>query len=204
MSHHQCHAEHDHDNSDEIGVEYSLYEKIDKENLECLNELVEGSGKTIFKPWEKRFDRESIVQSDADEELLFNIPFTGNVKLKGIKIIAEDSESHPSILRLYKNRPHMTFDDVSAEPNQCFDLQRDSEGILEYSPKIVTFSSVTHLTMHFPSNFGAENTVIHYIGLRGEWTTAHRHGVTICTYEATPNLGDHKINHFDTVSKEIQ
>lgn len=40
------------------------------------------------------------VQSDADEELLFNIPFTGNVKLKGIRIASEDTDSHPDKLRL--------------------------------------------------------------------------------------------------------
>lgn len=57
--------------------------------------------------------------------------------------------------------------------------------------------------MHFPSNFGAESTKIYYIGLRGEWSPAHRHGVTICTYEATPNLQDHKLKHLDAVSKSI-
>lgn len=41
------------------------------------------------------------VVSDADEELLFNIPFTGNVKLKGIVIIGADDDSHPSKVKLY-------------------------------------------------------------------------------------------------------
>ncbi|KAF9822973.1 hypothetical protein SFRURICE_018147 [Spodoptera frugiperda] len=206
MSHHHCHGHHDHDhsNADEIGFQYNLYEKIDKENLQCLNETIEGSGKTVFKPWDKRLDTTHFVESDADEELLFNIPFTGNVKLKGIKISAEDSDSHPAKLRLYKNKPNMTFDDVALEPDQIFELQKDSQGVLEYSPKIVTFSSVSHLTMHFPCNFGAENTKIHYIGLKGEWTPGHRHGVTICTYEARPNIDDHKLKQFDSVTRQIE
>ena len=62
---------------EESGVAYSLYQKIDMNNLTCLNEETDGSGKTVFKPWESRLDREKFVQSDADEELLINIPFTG-------------------------------------------------------------------------------------------------------------------------------
>jgi hypothetical protein len=73
--------------------------------------------KTVFKPWEERLNFEVVsevrsqndgklfgflqfVESDADEELLFNIPFTGNVKLKGIIVIGEDSDTHPSRIRL--------------------------------------------------------------------------------------------------------
>ncbi|CAG9566934.1 unnamed protein product [Danaus chrysippus] len=205
MPHSHCHGhDHDHGSSDELGLQYNLFEKIDKDNLQCLNESVDGAGKTVFKPWINRLDRIHYVESDADEELLFNIPFTGNVKLKGIRIASEETEAHPSKLRLFKNKPNMTFDDVSLEPDQVFDLQKDSQGIVEYSPKIVTFSSVSHLTMHFPNNFGAESTRIYYIGLKGEWTPGHRHGVTICTYEARPNLEDHKLKHLDSVSKTIE
>lgn len=39
------------------------------------------------------------------------------------------------ILSRYKNRPNMTFDDISIEPDQVFELQKDSEGVLEYAPK---------------------------------------------------------------------
>ena len=60
-------------------------QRIDLSQLTCLNETAENSGRDVFKPYEQRLDREKCVESDADEELLFNIPFTGNVKLKGIR-----------------------------------------------------------------------------------------------------------------------
>ena len=117
--------------------------------MECLNESEEGSGKRVFRPWQNRLDKgpSNCVISDCDEELLFNIPFTGNIKLKvslmatkknnsatprfylnyksnlstlidfgyyctfqGLIIIGGEDDTHPSKLRLFKNRPHMTFD----------------------------------------------------------------------------------------------
>lgn len=35
----------------------------------------------------------------------------------------------------FKNKPNLTFDDVTMEPDQVFELHRDSQGNLEYSPK---------------------------------------------------------------------
>lgn len=58
--------------------------------------------------------------------------------------------------------------------------------------RVVTFTSVHHLTLHFPSNFGGEQTKIYYIGMQGEFSEANRHGVTICTYESRPNIFDHQ------------
>ncbi|XP_077338196.1 PITH domain-containing protein 1 isoform X1 [Lithobates pipiens] len=187
----------------ERGLEYGLYQKIDLEKLQCLNESEEGSGKTVFRAWEERGDRSRFVESDEDEELLFNIPFTGNVKLKGIIIIGEDSDAHPSEMRLFKNLPHMSFDDAGREADQVFNLNIDTTGDLEYQTKISRFSSVSHLSIHISKNFGAENTKIFYIGLRGEWTEAHRHGVTICNYESAANPADHKVTQMNPQSHFI-
>ena len=132
---------------------FSLYQKIDLTNLECLNESEEGSGKRVFRPWQNRLDKgdNDFVSSDCDAELLFNLPFTGNIKLKvnpnikserscqpwssgplklicnyiyiwcsiynfqGIIVIGGEDDTHPSKVRLFKNRPHMTFDDASCK-----------------------------------------------------------------------------------------
>ncbi|KAM8976647.1 PITH domain-containing protein 1 [Pelodytes ibericus] len=178
----------------ERGLEYALFRRIDLDKLECLNEKSEGSGKSVFRAWEDRGDRSLFVESDDDEELLFNIPFTGSVKLKGIILIGEDSDSHPAEMRLFKNIPHMSFDDVGREADQVFSLNIDVAGELEYATKIARFSNVSHLTIHISKNFGAENTKIYYIGLRGEWTEARRHEVTICNYESAANPADHKVS----------
>ncbi|XP_069613248.1 PITH domain-containing protein 1 isoform X2 [Ranitomeya imitator] len=161
----------------ERGLEYGLYKKIDLHRLQCLNESLEGSGKGVFKAWEERGDRSRFVESDDDAELLFNIPF--------------------------KNVPHMSFDDVGREADQVFNLHVDTTGELEYPTKISRFSSVYHLSIHISKNFGAENTKIYYIGLRGEWTEAHRHEVTICNYESAANPADHDITHISPQSHFI-
>ncbi|XP_042194572.1 PITH domain-containing protein 1 [Callorhinchus milii] len=191
--HGHCEAEADHDPA-ERGIEFGLYRKIDHQRLQCLNEAREGSGRLVFKPWEERQDRSQFVESDDDEELLFNIPFTGHVKLKGIILMGEDDNTHPSEMRLYKNIPHMSFDDTGREPDQVFQLNRDVTGELEYTTKIARFCNVHHLSIHISKNFGAEISKIYYIGLRGEWSEAHRHEVTLCTYEASANPTDHKMD----------
>lgn len=57
---HSCEGDNNHHESPETGLEYSLYAKIDKDNTECLNEAVEGSGRTVFKPWEERLNFDTV------------------------------------------------------------------------------------------------------------------------------------------------
>lgn len=57
---HTCNCGSDHDTS-ELGVQYSLYEKIDTSKVQCLNESEEGSGVKIFKKWEDRLDRTQVL-----------------------------------------------------------------------------------------------------------------------------------------------
>ena len=55
---------HDHGASglqgEEFGIQYSLYQKIDLENVSCLNEEIDDSGKTVFKAWEDRKNRDQV------------------------------------------------------------------------------------------------------------------------------------------------
>lgn len=75
------------------------------------------------------------MDSDADEELLFNIPFTGNIKLKGLTIIGANDNSHPNKVRLFKNRPKMSFDDAASKADEELELARNPNGELEYAIK---------------------------------------------------------------------
>ena len=63
-----CGHSHDHGgpssgrplNEGASGVEYSLYSKIIMDDVECLNEAEENSGRSVFKSWENRLDKEKV------------------------------------------------------------------------------------------------------------------------------------------------
>ena len=69
---------HEHKSDAERGSEFSLYMKIDTERVQCLNEAVEGSGKDVFKAWDKRLDTEKVTShyrsgSDMFVQILIGI-----------------------------------------------------------------------------------------------------------------------------------
>ncbi|XP_059144883.1 PITH domain-containing protein CG6153-like [Physella acuta] len=184
--------------------EFNLYLKIRMDDLTCLNETEDGSGKLVFRAFEERLDQSKFVASDVDEELLFNIPFQGSVKLKGLLIIGGEQETHPNKMRLFKNRPNMSFEDAHAKPDQEFDVHVDQEGCIEYKPIVARFSDVQHLSIHFPSNHGhSDRTEVFYIGLKGDFTEAHHHEVTITAYESRANPADHKTSSLNQVNQMI-
>ena len=75
------------------------------------------------------------VVSDLDEELLFYVPFTGDVKLKGLRVIGGGGDTHPSELRIFKNRPLLGFDEVRGPPDQVIELTHDETAQVEYTVK---------------------------------------------------------------------
>lgn len=131
---------HGAESTSDLGVAYSLYSKIDLDKMECLNERIEGSGRTIFRSWDRRLNFEQFVESDCDAELLINIPFTGNVKLKSLIVLGGNEDSHPSRVHLFKNRPSMNFDDTEVEADQEIELQKDADGTIEVSILFNTMS----------------------------------------------------------------
>lgn len=55
-----CDGDDRHDETPEMGIQYSLFRKIDRDNLECLNEKVQHSGKEVFKAWEDRLSTDKV------------------------------------------------------------------------------------------------------------------------------------------------
>ncbi|VDN02702.1 unnamed protein product, partial [Thelazia callipaeda] len=163
-------------------------------------EAVDGSGAQVFKKWE---DRTVYVESDVDEELLFNLPFKGHVKITGLVLVGDLDGTHPARIRLFKDRPSMSFETSRVEADQEFSLKQDSNAQIDYPLKASKFSNVTHLSLHFPNNFGDDKTRIYYIGLRGEYISNIRKQVCITTYEARPLLKDHKGEIPDAVQRGV-
>lgn len=201
---HHCHGhDHSHDAEDN-SAQFNLYLKVDLDHVECLNEEREGSGRTVFKPWDQRLDLERCVESDVDAELLFNIPFNGTVKLKAISVIGGENMSLPKEMRLFKNIPDMSFDNTAKEPDQIFSFPDPGSELvlLKFPTKPAKFSSISHLSIHFPDS-GRASTKIYYIGLAGDFLQARREEVVITAYELRANPADHKNKLFDPTNQMI-
>ncbi|KAK4111202.1 DUF1000-domain-containing protein [Canariomyces notabilis] len=204
MSHH-CHDEHhdhshggEHDHSDDItpALQFSLYQHIKFDEITTLNEARYGSGKEVVKKtWADRMAPEPEVESDADEQLLMNVPFTGQIRLHSILLRTSDSDSAPKTLKVIINRDDVDFG-VAEETDgtQVFELSRTSE-VQELPVRRARFNAVRRLTLFFPDNFGEgeeDVTRISYVGFKGEWMQLGRAPANIM-YEAAANPSDHKI-----------
>ncbi|KAJ1673483.1 hypothetical protein EV182_005143 [Spiromyces aspiralis] len=188
--------DHDHSHDSEEVLKDSLFTKIDLDNVRCMNEKEKDSIKGVFKPWDERMDVTKYVDSDADEQLIIHIPFTGQVKLKSILIRGGPDGTAPRTMKVYSNRPGIDFDNVESEkPSQVFSLVQAPNNAqpIEYNTNVIKFRQVTHLTLFFADNFGEDTTRILYIGLKGDWIAVKQKTLSGVVYEATPNLKDHDV-----------
>ena len=74
-----------------VGVENAndLYGIIDLDKVRCLNEDTAHSGRKVFKEFEMRFDKTQTVRSDCDGELLLIVPFSCQVKVRSVCVMAK-------------------------------------------------------------------------------------------------------------------
>ncbi|PRP75130.1 hypothetical protein PROFUN_03966 [Planoprotostelium fungivorum] len=185
----------------ERGQEYSLYQQIDTTKIRCLNERVKGSAKNIFKPWNERLTQDKFLESDDDEELIIYIPFTASIKLKSFMIIGGNQGDSPKKLKIFTNREDVDFSNASSlKPVQEWDLQADSKG----EHDIALFNSVSSITVFIPQNYGADNTKIFYLGLKGDFTPLARREAVITTYESKPQMSDHQASAEATFGRSVQ
>ncbi|KAH9602376.1 hypothetical protein KSS87_011414 [Heliosperma pusillum] len=163
--------------------------------VSALNEAISGSVKSVFRSWDQRlnFSGEFLESNEDDPELIVFIPFTSDVKIKSISIVGGSDGTSPSKMRAFINREGIDFSDAqSMQAVQEWDLTENLQGVLEYQTRYSKFQGVGNLTLHFPDNFGADTSKIHYIGLKGEATQLKRDVVATIVYELMPNPSDHK------------
>ncbi|KAF2143646.1 uncharacterized protein K452DRAFT_224878 [Aplosporella prunicola CBS 121167] len=207
MSHH-CHDEHDHsghdhshgahDHSDDLtpAIQSLLYEQVDFGAVNTLNEAEPRSGASILqKTYAQRLDPEPELQSDADEQLLMFVPFTGQVRLHSILLRTSDSASAPKTLKLYLNRDDLDFGTASdLQPTQQLDLAQTND-LQEHPVKRALFNTTRSLTLFFEDNFGdgdEDVTRVSYVAFKGEYMRLNREPVNFL-YEAAANPSDHKV-----------
>jgi hypothetical protein len=178
-----------------------------------MNETEAESGKAVVKKtWAERLQEQPELKSDADEQLLMQIPyakylssrirlacltlchsFTGQVKLHSIRIRTSNSSSAPQTLKVFINRDDLDFSSASdLSAIQEFNLSQTSE-IQDIPVKRAVFGKVQSLTLFFVDNFGQgeeDVTRITYLGFKGEWMQLGRAPTNII-YEAAANPSDH-------------
>ncbi|KAF9267664.1 DUF1000-domain-containing protein [Marasmius fiardii PR-910] len=203
MNHHNhshCHDEshghdhnhdHDHDPPD-LGAQDNLFQHIDRQNVVILNASDDhGNGSDVIKPWHERLNEEKFVESDADDQLIIRIPFTGGVKLRALLLKSGPGDQTPEKVSLFANEDNLDFSDITDKtPTQDFNVPQGRE-VGEYAVKTAKFNNISSLTLFFPHSQGADTVRVYYIGLLGSWTERSQRPI-ITVYEAQANLADHE------------
>ncbi|GJJ08670.1 hypothetical protein Clacol_002889 [Clathrus columnatus] len=199
MSHnHSCSNEHDHDHDHDhdhghessVGQSDNLYQYIDHSNVRILNATDDSNASKILKPWDKRLDETLYAESDADDQLIIRIPFTGSVKLRSILIKSGPGNQTPSKVLLFANHDHLDFVDVAnIQPVQEFSIVQSREigdyavNWLNFTQRPAKFSNISSITLFFPSSQGADTTRLYYLN--------RKEAPTAIVYEAQANPADH-------------
>ncbi|KAK6376068.1 hypothetical protein LTS17_007319 [Exophiala oligosperma] len=177
-------------------LQSNLYKQINFEGIITFNEAEPRSGASIVqKTWDERMNETPILESDADEQLLMHVPFSGSCKLYSILIRTSDSDSAPMTLKLFRNRDDMDFGMASdLAPTQMLTLPKTND-VAEIPLNRALWSGTTSVNLFFEDNHsgGDEDvTRIAYLGFKGDFMALNREPVSVL-YEAAANPQDHKL-----------
>ncbi|KAI0782267.1 DUF1000-domain-containing protein [Abortiporus biennis] len=188
-NHEGCSDGHNHDIPESEGFRDNLFSKIDRQNVVALN-VENRPGSDVIKPWSDRLDEQVYIESDADDQIIIRIPFTGSVKLRALLLKAGPTDQTPAKVAIYGNLENTDFSDiVDIKPTQEFNVA-EGRDVGEYHVMPAKFPNVTSVTLFFPASQGAETTRIYYIGFLGQWSERKSEPL-IAVYESKPNLADH-------------
>nr|XP_043616876.1 PITH domain-containing protein At3g04780 [Erigeron canadensis] len=144
-----------------------LVDFIDWTGVECLNQNTTHPYPNALKQG-YREDEGLNLESDADEQLLIYIPFTQVIKLHSIVITGPNDEG-PQTVKLYTNKEHMGFSNVSDyPPSDTLSLSLENLKGKPVVLKYVKFQNVRSLTIFIEDNHsGSDMTKVQKIILHG-------------------------------------
>ncbi|TFY83034.1 hypothetical protein EWM64_g979 [Hericium alpestre] len=181
--------DHDHGPLGVAGARENLYVHIDRQNVVALNAT--GEGPEVIKPWDERLDEQVFLESDADDQMIIRVPFTGQVKLRSLLLKTGPGDQTPSKVALFANDENLDFSDAPDKtPTQEFDVAQGRE-VGEYALKPAKFPNVSSISLFFPASQGAPTTRVYYVGFVGSWSERKKEPI-ITVYEAQANLADHE------------
>ena len=95
-------------------------------------------------------------------------------------------------MKIYKNVEAVDINILEdKKPVQVIDMNQNVGGELDYLVNVTKFNNVGNIVLGFDANFGAPNTIIKFIGLKGE-KLREKVKVIEAVYEVRANLADHK------------
>jgi len=149
----------------EVNGQLDLFGFISKKDCECLNE-------TDHHPLNGCLNSggASYLESDADEQLIINIPFNQPVKLHSLKIKGP-ADSGPKTVKVFINQPStLDFDQASQmEPTQLLELtQKQVEEGEIIGLRFVKFQNVQNVQFFIADNqSGSDKTRISMLKIFG-------------------------------------
>lgn len=221
-SHHNHNHNHGHDHTPNVltNANQSLFQYIDTSKIRVLN----GTTRTtpiydsFIKSQEDKFDISKYMESDADCQLIIQIPFTGSCKITSILLRTNGNTgqlSSPKNINFYKNfKKHINLDfdtinslkpDVKIEhPNNVGIIDNinetisiDDSNIVEHHFPKSGFADCDSITMFIENNWAGDEDYLsrlYYLEIRGELTNKRKHNDTVplmAVYESAPNPLDH-------------
>ncbi|CAL1703870.1 unnamed protein product [Somion occarium] len=150
----------------------SLLEFLDTPQLNCLNEEGEHTLKALLSSKSKNTSSSTYLLSDADEQLLLNIPFNQTVRVRSIVIQSSNLEQAPKTIKLFINKESLGFEDVedATEPEAAQIFELTEEQVEEGKPislRFVRFQTVNSLHIFVATNGGDDVTRIDALDILG-------------------------------------
>ncbi|KAK0544130.1 hypothetical protein OC846_005607, partial [Tilletia horrida] len=71
-------------------------------------------GTRTIKPWDQRLDETAFLETDADDQTINRVPFTGVVKLRSLFVKAGPQDHTPDAIYLFPNVENLDFADAEA------------------------------------------------------------------------------------------